>query len=206
MVYTPKDLVSQAQRLANLLAPAEVRIVSRSPSTVGGIAVIVGSAFSGQIVSVPKEASQSLRLQKNTTFDRGSWRQIARSTRMQVLMPTVWAAGFTYDMFRAYRVKIAHGKTVAAVVAVINAPASVDPNQGAFDIQEIHWTKAPILAKPTHTLVVKGRRYKLYFSGDKLTMVAWTIGGNAYWVTNTIDKAIPNSFIIALATSFKPVK
>jgi hypothetical protein len=121
-------------------------------------------------------------------------------------MPTVWADGFTYDTFRTYRVEIGHHRTVPAAVAVIKAPIGVDPKQGSFDVQEIHWTKAPILAKPTHTLVVKGRLYKLYFSGDNLTMVSWTIGHNAYWVTNTIDKAIPNEFIIALATSFKPVK
>lgn len=85
------------------------------------------------------------------------------------------------------------------------APASVDPNQGAFDIQEIHWTRAPILRDPARAVVVGGRQYTLYFSGDKLTQVAWKVGPNAYWITNTIDNALPNSFLLSLATSFEPV-
>ncbi|MGO8682968.1 MAG: LCP family protein [Thermoleophilia bacterium] len=213
VVSAPASLAAPAQNLAHLFAPATVQVAAQSSSLGDGITVTIGSSFGGQIAAtaqpVQSAAPAALQLQHNTVFDRAAWQQVAAQARMPVLAPTVWADGFTYssDMpFRSYRVDIGKGRTVPAVVAVITAPASVDPHQGAFDIQEIQWTKAPILAKPMHALVVKGRRYSLFFSGDKLTMVAWTIGSSAYWVTNTIDNALPNNFILALATSFKPVK
>jgi LCP family protein required for cell wall assembly len=212
VVTAPASLAAPAQRLAHLFAPATVQTAAQA-SSAHSITVTIGSSFDGQIAAtaqpVQSPAPAALQLQHNTVFDRAGWQQVAAQTKMPVLAPTVWADGFTYanDMpFRSYRVDTGKGRTVPAVVAVITAPASVDPHQGAFDIQEIQWTKAPILAKPMHTLVVKGRRYSLFFSGDKLTMVAWTIGSSAYWVTNTIDNALPNDFILALATSFKPVK
>jgi hypothetical protein len=37
-------------------------------------------------------------------------------------------------------------------------------------------------------------------------MVAWKSAGAVYWVNNTIDDALSNDFMLAVATSFKPVK
>ena len=108
--------------------------------------------------------------------------------------------------FRAYTVTTDKGITVPAVVAGRAGAGDVDPKQGAFDIQEIHWTNAPALSDPTRTQVIRGRRYLLFFDSAKLHMVAWKVGDDAYWVTNTLDNALSNDFMMALATSFKPVK
>jgi hypothetical protein len=42
-----------------------------------------------------------------------------------------------------------------------------------WGIQQAAWTDAPVLNGPTLTRTIKGREYKLYFSGSKLHMVAF---------------------------------
>ncbi len=209
-IYATKELLGNAQRLAEALGQTDIRIITRTPATLDGITVVIGSLFSGQVI--PPSASVSgppEHLLYNTTMNLSGWQAVAAHAGMSVLMPTVWADGFTYDTqmpFRAYKVQTDKGVNVSAVVAVGRAPASVDPKQGAFDIQEIRWSKAPALANPTRRQVIGGRTYLLYYNSAKLHMVAWKSGGNAYWVTNTLDDALSNDFILALATSFKPVK
>ena len=204
VVVAPDYLAANARKLAQLLAPAKVQTVSQA--TVSSISVIVGSSFVG-VSSPSQQTDKTAQIQASTRFNLTGWRTVASHTTIPVYMPTIWGSGFTYDSltpFRTYTVKTDKG-AVPALVAVVRAPASVDPKQGAFNIQEIHWTKAPILANPTRKQVIGGRSYSLYYSGDKLIMVAWTVGTYAYWVTNTLDNAVPNDFLSALATSFKPV-
>jgi len=46
----------------------------------------------------------------------------------------------------------------------------------------------------------------LFYNSKHLHMVAWKSAGAVYWVNNTIDDALSNNFMLAVATSFKPVK
>ena len=48
-----------------------------------------------------------------------------------------------------------------------------------WGIQQTSWTEAPILASPTLTRTIKGREYKLFFSGSKLHMIAFEQNGAA---------------------------
>jgi len=37
-------------------------------------------------------------------------------------------------------------------------------------------------------------------------MITWKKNSTVYWVSNTIDDALSNKFMEAIATSFKPLK
>jgi polyisoprenyl-teichoic acid--peptidoglycan teichoic acid transferase len=193
-------------------AVARFRHPSRTPNTATtSAAVRKAVARSTRAKSKTKKATAvngSILLRNHITFKVAAWRRAAQRTTLNVLMPTVWATGFTYDSampFRTYRVDTGGGK-VPALVAVCRAPGSVDAKRGAFDIQEIRWAEAPILLNPTRVQTIGDRSYLLYYTNRHLTQVAFVDGDTAYWVTNTIDNALPDWFLLALAASLKPVQ
>ena len=104
-------------------------------------------------------------------------------------------AALGYDQFRAYTVPTGSG-TARAAVAVGTSPLG-----GYWDVQAIAWTGAPILSSPDATTTIGGRSYSLYYDGAQLHMVAWRVGGVAYWVSNTLDDELSNHTMLALATS-----
>jgi len=74
-----------------------------------------------------------------------------------------------------------------------------------WGIQQTSWTEAPILASPTLTRTIKGREYKLFFSGSKLHMIAFEQNGGVYWVMNTLLNRLSNETMIAIAKGLKPL-
>ncbi len=110
-------------------------------------------------------------------------------------MPARLPGGLGYDQFRAYRVPTGSGPAKAAVAV------GTTPQGGYWDVQAIAWTGAPILASPDATTTVGGRSYSLYYDGAQLHMVAWQVGGVAYWVSNTLDDELSNRAMLALAAS-----
>jgi hypothetical protein len=46
----------------------------------------------------------------------------------------------------------------------------------------------------------------LYYDGSHLRLVAWRTPKAVYWVTNTLDQAITNSRLIAMAGSLSRLK
>ena len=61
------------------------------------------------------------------------------------------------------------------------------------------WLDAPILREPSTERDYKGRRYKLYFSGPRLQMVAFEENNMALWVRNTLDQHLTNETMLELA-------
>jgi LCP family protein required for cell wall assembly len=222
VIAAPASLAGQARSLAKLLAPATVQLTAGSSATV---TVTVGSLFGGQLATNSSSSptptptttatGSTIQMLSNTTYGLSAWQQAAAQAHLPVMVPTVWANGFTLDgpafnqtsvPFRAYSVNAGNGNMVPAFVAVLRAPTSVDPDAGTFDIQAIHWTNPPYLLNPTLTKKVGSRRYLFYYDESHLTAVAFVTGGNAYWVTNTLNNDLPNNFLIDLALSLQPLK
>jgi polyisoprenyl-teichoic acid--peptidoglycan teichoic acid transferase len=212
VVDTPQQIRAAVARFENPpRAPAAAGVAaSGAGQQAAGQAGASAAAGSSTSISQPQTVALPSTVHLlHETYAAASWRAAARGAGLPVYAPTVWPAGFTYDSsmpFRAYRVNAGQGRTVSALVAVGRAPASLDPKQGAFDIQEIKWTKAPILLNPTSVRVLGGRRYLLYYQDAKLATVAFIEGATAYWVTNTIDNALPGSVLLAIATSLQPLR
>jgi hypothetical protein len=74
-----------------------------------------------------------------------------------------------------------------------------------WGIQETNWTEPPLLEGPTLERTIKGRLYKLYFSGSKLHLIAFEQDGTVYWVVNTLLNKLSNETMIAIAEGLKPL-
>ena len=59
--------------------------------------------------------------------------------------------------------------------------------------RERHWKSPPILDSPTRDLKMRGRKYELFYDGDRLRLVAWRTPRGAYWVSNTLSQKLTNS-------------
>jgi LCP family protein required for cell wall assembly len=70
-----------------------------------------------------------------------------------------------------------------------------------YGVQGTTWDNPPLLASPSATTTVHGRKLFLYADGHRLTTVAWHHDGNAYWISNTLTSNIPNRQMIAIAAS-----
>jgi LCP family protein required for cell wall assembly len=81
----------------------------------------------------------------------------------------------------------------------------VHPELGEYyGVQGTTWTNPPILARPTRTELVGGKRLLEFYNGGKLSMVAWKTSGAAYWVSNTLTDSIPAGQLLAIAASLQP--
>jgi hypothetical protein len=74
-----------------------------------------------------------------------------------------------------------------------------------WGIQQTGWEKAPILEGANAERRIKGRLYKLYFSGPRLHMVAFEENGAVYWVTNTLDDTLSNETMLDIAKGLRPL-
>jgi LCP family protein required for cell wall assembly len=201
VVYAPKSLSAPAQVIGDMFWPSDVRLLDRAPGVAEGISVFVASSFNG-ILTLPQDSQQPQQtLQKNQRYDAAAWTAFAPTTPLRLEMPTTWSPGFTYDQFRAYRIKTTKGKSSAAAVAVVHTPTG-----GSWDIQTLRWMDPPAIQNPNSTRVVAGQQYMLFYQADHLHMVAWKRHGTLYWVLNTLDNELSNDLMMGLATSFKPVK
>jgi LCP family protein required for cell wall assembly len=75
-----------------------------------------------------------------------------------------------------------------------------------WQIEESTWNSAPILQKPSFTLIHRGQKYLVYTTGGQVQMVALRTPGATYWVSNTILNELSNSTMLAIAESFRPLR
>jgi polyisoprenyl-teichoic acid--peptidoglycan teichoic acid transferase len=99
---------------------------------------------------------------------------------------------------RQYVIPDSSGKKVPAYRMTVSAPG-LDLYYG---IQGVHWKNPPLLSSPSGTEVIHGRKLFLYKGdGSHLTTVAFHVGDNSYWVSNTLSSTLPNSEMIGIAAS-----
>jgi polyisoprenyl-teichoic acid--peptidoglycan teichoic acid transferase len=99
---------------------------------------------------------------------------------------------------RAYLLRSQDGRPHAAyrMTLVIN------PLLGLYyGIQGTTWQNPPILNHPTQEQTIHGKTLLEYFNGGKLGLVAWRTPHGVYWISNTLNSAIGNSQLKAIAAS-----
>jgi LCP family protein required for cell wall assembly len=202
VIYATPNLEPNAKKLASYFNEAEVVIVPRTPGVVAtGPTVVIGASFSGTlVVPVLPPSQQTEQIVTNAPQDVASWKALQKQTVVRLQMPTSWATGFVYDQFRAYKIKV--GTQLKPAVAVVG----LGPSEHYFLIEETRWSNAPALAAPNETKTIKGQQYQYFYQSAHIHMIAWKKNSTVYWVSNTIDDALSNTFMEAIATSFKPVK
>ena len=200
-VYAPPDLEAQAQAVADLLQPAEVRVVGRGPLAVDGLTVYVASSFDGTVAPPAGDESPAQVLLDGQDYEADAWAQWDLETPVRLERPRAWVPGFVYEQFRAYKVPTTDGRQRAAAVAVVRTPAG-----GYWTIQAMRWLDPPAVARPTTVKRVGGRRLLLFYQGSRLERVAWKRHGTLYWVQNTLDLELSNEVMLGLAASFTPAR
>jgi len=103
---------------------------------------------------------------------------------------------------RIYRIRDLRNRRHQAYRIVISKGA---PGE-YYGVEGMTWRNPPILAEPDRVRVENGRRLLLFYDGRKLRMVGWRTRRGAYWVTNTLDRAISNQRLIAIAASLRRLK
>lgn len=74
-----------------------------------------------------------------------------------------------------------------------------------YGVEGTTWKGAPILDNPSETRELRGRKYDLFFDGDRLRLVAWRTRSAAYWVSNTLLQTLTNKQMLGIAQSLSRV-
>jgi polyisoprenyl-teichoic acid--peptidoglycan teichoic acid transferase len=108
------------------------------------------------------------------------------------------AVEYAHSYPRSYTIHGRDGKPYAAYYMTL----VVNPLFGQYyGVQGTTWLNPPLLANPSATKVVGGRKLELFAAGGKLMTVAWKTPNAVYWIENTLDGIIPNSQMVAIAAS-----
>jgi LCP family protein required for cell wall assembly len=105
------------------------------------------------------------------------------------------ASAYVHSYPRRYSI-VNDGKRYAAYVMTL----AINQALGEFyTVQGTTWKDPPILNKPSKVFHIHGHRLYEYDDGAKIALVATKTGKAVYWVSNTLDNAISNSAMIAMA-------
>jgi hypothetical protein len=74
-----------------------------------------------------------------------------------------------------------------------------------YDLEGTDWTTPPILSNPNQKVVLGGRKFELFFEGQRLRIVAWRQGPAVYWVINTLQNILTNRQMLAIAQDARVV-
>ena len=189
-----------ARRLAALLAPAHLQVLGSTAAS-GQVTVTVGSSFSGTLgTAAAARANHTAASSTAPPYDAAEWRALQRRTSLPLYAPSSWPAGLGYQQFRPYRVTVgAHHLRAAVVVGTA-------PQGGYWDVQALAWSDPPLLTGPDGTETIAGRSYSLYYADANLHLVAWHVGPDTYWISNTLDDELSNSQMLTLAESCVAVR
>ncbi len=72
-----------------------------------------------------------------------------------------------------------------------------------YGVAGVNWTDAPILNNPSEVRRIDGRDYMLFYEKDRLRLVGWKTDDGAYWVNNTLTRALSEDEMLAVATSVR---
>ncbi|MEY2442741.1 MAG: polyisoprenyl-teichoic acid--peptidoglycan teichoic acid transferase [bacterium] len=74
-----------------------------------------------------------------------------------------------------------------------------------YGVQGTTWKAAPILDNPTDERIIGGRRFRRYFTGKKIRLMAWETPKAVYWVSNTLSLQLTNRQMMEIARSLQRI-
>ena len=115
--------------------------------------------------------------------------------------PAVRVRGSAYSGTepRIYSLKDERGKKHEAYRLVLSAPGIGE----YYGVQGLTWKAPPILDDPDRVIRRGNRRFRLYYDGKRLRLVAWRTRRGVYWISNTLTQSIGEAQMIAIASSLK---
>jgi polyisoprenyl-teichoic acid--peptidoglycan teichoic acid transferase len=115
--------------------------------------------------------------------------------------PQLRTTGSRYDddAPRVYSLRDESGKLQRAYRIVISTGAAGE----YYGVQGMTWRNPPGLGQPDRIREINGRKLMLFYDGSKIRQVAWRTPRALYYVTNTLNRAISNDRMLAIASSLK---
>ncbi|MDX6682503.1 MAG: polyisoprenyl-teichoic acid--peptidoglycan teichoic acid transferase [Solirubrobacteraceae bacterium] len=74
-----------------------------------------------------------------------------------------------------------------------------------YGVQGTTWKTPPILDDPTDEVSIGGRRYKRYFDGHRIRLIAFETAQAVYWVSNTLQQRLSNRQMMDVARSLRRI-
>ena len=74
-----------------------------------------------------------------------------------------------------------------------------------YGVQGRTWKTPPILDDPTDELSMRGRRYRRYFDGRRIRLIAFQTSQAVYWVSNTLQYSLSNRQMMDVARSLQRI-
>jgi LCP family protein required for cell wall assembly len=196
-----------AQKVANLFASAEVKLVPReiAPLANGAmLTVVVGQTFHGSLASAPIDQTPQ-RERPNVTSGPSASRDLLRPLRpripFRIMVPTVIERSSWVDRVMPVRMYWIDEDKKHKAIRLVYRMASNE----YYGIQMTSWKDAPALSDKSHTRRIGGRVYDLYYDGPKLHMVVLKTPQANYWVINTLLDRMSNETMLAIAKGLRPI-
>ncbi len=191
-----------AQAVADLFGEATVKEAPASKPLTTMVQVVVGQTFQGTLGPAPADDTPE-RLRPEVVTDPTSitpaLRQLRKKVDFPILVPTVREEGSSIDDDEGIRsYKIDDHKAVRLTYHT--------GSNEYWGIQQTSWDDPPILGEPTLERTIRGRSYKLFFSGARLHTVGFEQDGGTYWVVNTLRNKLSNETMLAIAAGLKPLR
>jgi polyisoprenyl-teichoic acid--peptidoglycan teichoic acid transferase len=192
-----------AQAVADLFGEATVEEAPASKPLTTMVQVVVGTTFQGTLGPAPAADDTPERQRPEVVTDPTSitpaLRHLRKKVDFPIMVPTVREDGSSIDDnegIRAY--KIDDHKSLRLTYHT--------GSNEYWGIQQTSWEDPPILGDPTLERTIRGRNYKLFFSGAKLHIVAFRQDGGTYWIVNTLRNRLSTETMLAIAAGMKPLR
>jgi polyisoprenyl-teichoic acid--peptidoglycan teichoic acid transferase len=124
--------------------------------------------------------------------------------KLPFYFPTKRVAGSRYSGTepRIYKLKDERGQKREAYRLVLSTQRVGE----YYGVQGLAWKAPPILDDPDRTIRRGNRKFRLYYDGKRLRLVAWRTKRGVYWISNTLTQTIGEDQMIAIAASLNRLK
>ena len=113
--------------------------------------------------------------------------------------PSRMAPGSRLVETRKYRIVTLKERRYPAYRMVFNTGTAGE----YYGVQGTSWRNPPALVRPDRIRKVRGRRLLTFSDGRRLRLVGWRTQEGAYWVSNTLNRALTNREMLGIAASLR---
>src|SRR3954452_15587939 len=169
------------------------------------LVVVIGQSYDGSLAgtnpSAPPPRHEAPHTNREPSVSRPLMQAIRRKLPFRVEYPSVIDRSSRVDPEPPNpRVYTVQGHKMARLVFTTGSPGEY------WGIQETNWGGAPALSEKNFIRHFGHRTFEFFYSGSHLHMVVLKENGATYWVVNTLDDALSNETMIAIARGLRPLR
>jgi LCP family protein required for cell wall assembly len=146
-----------------------------------------------------KKKSPGVNLIDATTSSRGQAAIASPHVGFPVYYPRKLVPGssFAEDAPRTYTIEDPDGHRHRAYKMVVFTGFIGE----YYGVQGTSWHDPPILQSPSEEREIGGRKYLLFYNGDRLRLVGWKTDHASYWISNTLLQTLSAKEMMGIARS-----